>query len=231
MGQDIHVDRGQPNLLGHVQAHHGQVKARLEHPVRRLRVPGEVGLRHRGHVPRRVKGAAHGHHPPQQPGQGRFDLQGLGQIGHPGQSHQSHFPGICPGHPDEEIPGRLRQGPLGRGGQFHAADAVGAVDVGVRPLPVSRQGFRGSHGHRHLIGGLCQPDQPQGVLRRLLGRGVAESGGDAHHPDIRTPQGKQDGDGVVDAGVGVDQNPLQHFRSPPLWPLRRPARRSALPGR
>ena len=93
------------------------------------------------------------------------------------------------------------------------ADAVGPVDVGIRPLPVPRQRLRGSNRHRHLIRHTGQSDQPQTVFRRLPGCGVAEAGGDAHHPDVRPLQGKQNGDGIINAGVGVDQDLLQHIPS------------------
>ena len=230
--QDRHMVRGQPHFLGHIQPHHGQVKARLEHPVRRLRVPGDVGLRHRGDIPRRTEGAAHEHHFFQKPGQLRLPLQRFCQIRHPGQGHQGQLTGVLPGHPGDEVPGRLLQRLLGRGRQLHAADAVGPVDVGIRSLPVPRQRLRGPHGHRHLIGHTGQPDQPQGVLRRLSGGGVPEAGGDAHHPDIRPLQRKQNGDGIVDAGIGVDQDLLQHLPLSPLSSsLRCPGRRCGRPGR
>ena len=211
--QDRHMVRGQPHLLGHIQPHHSQVKARLEHPVRRLRVPCDVGLRYRGHVSRRVERAAHEHHPFQQPGQVRLYLQSLCQIRHSGQRHQGQLAGVLPGHSGDERPGWFLQRLLGRRRQLHPADTVGPVDVGIRPLPVPRQRLRGSNRHRHLIRRTGQSDQPQTVFRRLPGGGVAKAGGDAHHPDVRPLQGKQNGDGIINAGVGVDQDLLQHIPS------------------
>ena len=46
----------------------------------------------------------------------------------------------------------------------------------------------------------------QRVLRRHLRANVAEQGRDAHHLHLGAAQSEQDGEGIIHAGVGVDDD-------------------------
>ena len=213
--------RSQADLLGHVQAYHGDIEAGLEHLVGGLRVAGNVGLRHRRHVAGSVVGAAHEDHVFHQPGQLRLLLEGQSQIGHPAQGHQGQLSLVLLRHTDDEITGRLLQRLLRRGRDLGIADAVVAMDVRDRALPLPHQRTGGAYRHRDLIVHTGELDEPQAVVGRLPGVGVAEAGGDAYHPHILPLEGKQDGNGVIDPGIGVDQNIL-HASKRSLFSYPRP---------
>ena len=80
------------------------------------------------------------------------------------------------------------------------------MDMRHRTLPGADQRCIGSHGHRHFIAGLSQMNEPDGISRRLVSVDIAAAGGDAQHPHVRAFQGKQDGDGVVDPGIAVNEH-------------------------
>ena len=104
-----------------------------------------------------------------------------------------------------------------------------------RPAPAGRaRGTRrgaGGDGHVRAAG---QVQHPQRVLRRLRQLDVAVHGGDQAQVDLRAGEGQQDGQRVVDAGVGVDHQgdgmwaPAGILAAAP-GPARRRARHAAVP--
>ncbi len=87
-------------------------------------------------------------------------------------------------------------------GQAGITEAIAAVHEGrVHGWP--HQGAIGADEYRHV-----QPaalDQGQGVAGGVGKADVAGGDGDAYHLGARVAQGHQQGEGVVHAGVGVDQ--------------------------
>ena len=91
----------------------------------------------------------------------------------------------------------------GDGGSCHAPEpgvpvhVPGALRLGVH------QRVAGAGGHRD-VGPPRQVQHAQRVLRRLRQLDVAVDGGDQAQVDLGAGQRQQDGQGVVDAGIGVD---------------------------
>ena len=200
-------------LVGHIQAHHGDVKAGLEDDVRSFGVAEDVGLAHGQNVAPLFIGAAHEDHVFHHVGKLRLLLQGQGQVGHAAQSDDGQLPAVLFGHLDDEVLGLHVQGLLVRFGDLHAADAVGAVDVVLRAMPVTKQGLVLAHHHGDLVAGVGHFDQAQAVFCTLGGGGVSEAGGDAHYPDIGVLEGVINSDGIIDAGICVNEE-FQHKEPP-----------------
>ena len=66
-----------------------------------------------------------------------------------------------------------------------------------------------SPGNRNVIG-VCQFQYGEGVCRRLCQGTISMHNAQAFHRYFRGSDGKQDGAGIVDAGVGVEEYSFWH---------------------
>ena len=104
----------------------------------------------------------------------------------------------------EEVDRRAGVGAQGRGRHLEVGHAVGAVHVaGVDRLLEDRP--RGTDADRHVAaaGGL---EHQQGVAHDVGQRGVAAHAGDRPQVEPRVQRGEEEGAGVVDSGVDVEDH-------------------------
>ena len=126
-----------------------------------------------------------------------------------------------------QLDGADRLGASRRRRQGDAAEPVGAVHVpgGARGLEQRSHGARGD-------GDLGSPgdiEDAQGVVDDLGERGVARHARDAEHVEPRMPHREQDGEGVVDTRVDVEDDGNAHRITVARAPRRARHEKSRLP--
>jgi len=193
---------GRIRLVGHIQAHHGELPAGSEHKVGGVRVVPDVGFGYGGHVAGLHDGAAHDDDFLQQLGQLGLQLQRGGEVAQGANSDQGDFTGVGAGHVHNELRGRAgvqHTGGCHAGGQV--AQAIATVDEVRRCAGrFEPRGFD-AQGHGDLSAGNL--GQVQAVGSCLLYGDVAEGGGDTHDIDAGVGQCVIQGHRVIHTGVGV----------------------------
>jgi hypothetical protein len=191
----------------------------LEHLRRRLRIDEEVELGGRADVAGHRDGAAHDHDAagPREPS--RIPGERGGQIGERSEGHhgqlgappidrvQNHFGGRS------RLNGRERLGiarpPVRLDEPVEVPEPILAVDVAGGDQRAPERGFGPPGDRRHRVGGAHREDTA-GVGGGPVDRYVAGDHGDRLDARLRRGQGEEDGQRVVDAGIGVDQEVAAH---------------------
>jgi hypothetical protein len=180
-----------------------------EDDVRRLGIEGDIEFRRGRDVAVGGDCAAHHYAAGDTRWQGGIELQRKGEIGQRTQRNQQQAAGVLV-RQAQDRQGRVLLLRL-PGGGFVTGVAEAIVPVHIGRVPGAMQQRRSATGeHRHVdTGDLAQFQR--------IGDGVLEAdvaGGDGEADDVmsRIVEGHQQGKGIIDAGVGVDQqgNALAH---------------------
>ncbi len=190
------------DLLEDVQAVHRDRHTGGQQDRRRLGVVPDVELRDRRGVPGR-HGPAHEHDPLDVAGHLGVAAQQQGDVRERcgrDQGHRARGGQDLPVQEGDGVDGH--RGPGGRG-QAQVAHAVGAVHRGRAGR--LQQRALGAPGHRD-VGGARLLQHGEGVADHPVHVGVPGHAG--HRPEVesRVAYGEQQGQGVVDAGVAVDDH-------------------------
>ena len=203
---------GEPGLLRDVQPAHHDGDAGRKYDLRRVRVGVDVEFR-AGRAVAAHGRAAHEGDAAQQGPEGRVGRQRDGRVCQRAGRHERQLAGHTRRRLIQGVPcGRLLRG-AARGGEHGSAEAVGPVEAaGVLALTAQRAGSAGVNGvvRAHKAADF------QGIFRRVVECDVARHGA---QPDDLQPGlavGRQQGDGVVHAGVAVKPDPMfSHRYAPP----------------
>ncbi len=169
----------------------------------------DVELGGRRDVAAPVRRAAHQHQLGDAGGDlGRHD-EGGRDIGQRPESAQGDAGGFgvaqCLDQPQDAMLGPHR---LGRLRQDEIAETTGAMrPLGIQPVRADRPRAAGIDAD---VGAAGQFDEGAGVARSRGERHVAGDRHQAQHLELGRGQCQQDGDGVVDAGIGVDDDRARH---------------------
>ena len=198
----------QDQTLGHVQTHDGDVRAAAVEFIGGDGVAEDVRLGARVDVAVDEEGATEVddlaevlHHRVAVGAKGERDVRGGGE------GDDGDLAGVRVGGLDDELGGGFALDHLSRGwGLIGVSESVVAVDK-VRDALLLLAHDRGVMA---LVHGDVRASElfedVQRVLRRHLRANVAEQGRDAHHLHLGAAQREQDGEGIVHAGVGVDDD-------------------------
>ena len=189
--------------MGDVEADHRDREAAAEHDPRRLRVHPDVELG-RGRPVALADGPAHEadvRDLRRQAGRGQQQLGDVGQR--PRRDQRDRAGRRLEGRPQER---ERALGPhlgarLGEVGPVEPALAVDVVGDLERPRERGRRPGRDRH-----VGPAEQREDPERVARRLAQPDVAADGRDAQHLELRPGERQRDREGVVVAGVAVQED-------------------------
>ena len=192
---------------GEVQADQGEFEAAAEDDRGGVRVGVDVVFGGRGHVAE-VHGAAHQHDLVDGGGDVGGEAQGEGEVGERAEHAQGDAGGCCGAQQGDQGGDGVGLGRrLGGRGEVGAVEAVGAADE-FGGFQGEDQGG-GAAGVDRDFGVAGEFDDAAGVGGGLRDRDVAGDGGDHGHGEtVGQSEGEEDGDGVVLAGVGVDDQGL-----------------------
>ena len=206
------------HAVGHVERHHGDRHAAPQHHVRGLGVDIDVELGGRGDVADLEIGAAHHH----DLADVRRDVRRLdhrhGDIGQRAERAQRHRPWrLAAQRVDDEVDAVLGLERLLRFRQLRAVEAGRPVDMlGRHQRPPHWPPAAGIDRH---LGASGELDHLQGVPGVLGKADIAGDRDDAEHVELLgRGEREEDGDRVVLAGIGVDDDLARHgcpFRLPP----------------
>src|SRR5262249_6207092 len=189
-------------------------QARREDDGRGVGVNVHVELGHRGDVAAGGDRPAHDHDA-RAAGEGfRIALEGQGEVAQGPEGDEDELVGKFFDGLENQIRGveRLKEA-KGLAVAWSAARLLKALEIAkaVRPVDVGggdkrlTEGYRGSLGHPRPTRGSQDVEDPEDVLRAEAHLDVAGHGGDGFHGQLGGAEGNKDGERVVDAGVGVDE--------------------------
>ncbi|MNX91309.1 hypothetical protein D3C86_1233840 [compost metagenome] len=212
--QGIQVGAAEEALLGHVQPydHHGPGGG--EHPIGRLGIVVNVGLGIGGHVAAMAvdaKGASHHHHLLHQRGDLGGGLERQRQVGEGPDCHQGDLAGVGLHRLDDVLPGRARIRRQGHLPRLHITQPARAVHHSGRPHGLAQQRRGGALGHLCLHAVFLL--EPEGVAGPVLYGGVAKHCRDGEQVDGGVGLGKEYCHGVVDTGIGIQNDLVGHGAS------------------
>src|SRR5690606_30899713 len=109
---------------------------------------------------------------------------------------------------DDELDGRAFGRRGGRLRQTDIAEPVFPVHGDAGAFGIEQRTTAAlENGNIRPVGELA--DQPR-IRLRLFERDIAGDSGDAEDLDLARPEGEQDGGGIVDAGITIDDNTFGH---------------------
>ena len=199
-------------LLRDVQPAHHDGDAGRKYDLRRVRVGVDVEFR-AGRAVAAHGRAAHEGDAAQQGPEGWVGRQRDGGVRQRAGRHERQLAGHPRSRLIQGVPGGRLLRSAARGGEHGSAEAVGPVEAaGILALTAQRAGSAGVNGvvRAHKAADL------QGIFRRVVECDVARHGA---QPDDLQPGlavGRQQGNGVVHAGVAVKPDPMfSHRYAPP----------------
>ncbi len=107
-----------------------------------------------------------------------------------------------------------RLGPGLRGGQIGPIHAAGPMDLGDGGLAGERRVRAGIDRYLRLA---AQLEELQGILGDPCQGHIAGDGGERLQLQLRRGAGQQDRQGIIDAGVGIDDQHPAHARFRAFW--------------
>ena len=113
-----------------------------------------------------------------------------------------------PDRPDHQLGGVLGYHLACRLTNFGASEAFAPVNIAGPVRFLAEQSELGALGHRDISRAAGHVEHPQRVASGGGGRDVAEHRGDGTYVDFGVGQQVEEGDGIVDAGVAVDEQCL-----------------------
>ena len=192
---------GEGDLSADVQADQGDGRAGLEDDVGGAWVTVGVELGVGGYVTGDLDGSAHDDKLLDVISQIGTVEKGLGDVGQGSEGDDYQVAGVFESGVLNEVGGRLGSR-LGPGGRYRYAQAAGAVEV-VGELELAGQRCIGSPVHGHF--GTAQVGhEVEGVASCVFEAGVAADGSQGEDVELGRVECGDEGDGVVGAGVGVD---------------------------
>ena len=202
---------GEQGLQRHVEADHGGADAGAEHRVGGVGVLTDIGLGPGIDIPGDGQGPAH-EDDVETLDQARILVQGRGEVGQRPGGDVDELLAVLPRGLDEEVDG-VRGGGAPRGGRdVSLAEPIAAVDEGGDLLDgevLGSGGVRQTRMHRHRASPQNVEDG-QGIAHRILHEDIAVCGGDADELGLGAAERIGDREGVVDAGVQVEDQFLGH---------------------
>jgi hypothetical protein len=188
-----------------------------EDAVRRLGIDVHVELGRRGHVAGHIHGATHGDDAADLPDGRRVFLERERHVREGTQGDQRQLSSVPPGGVDDDADGagRLVQGRRRR----PVREVAEPVLTVVARRRVQRSGQRAGRSRRHDRS-RRRPAERQEAGDVRVGRGdgnVPRNRRDDLDPDLGRAPGEEQGERVVDSGIGVDQDGRQGISS--RWSL------------
>ena len=175
--------------------------AGLEDDVGRAWVAVGVELGVGGNVAGDLDGTAHDDKLFDVIAQVRPVYEGLGDVGQGSEGDYYQVAGVLESGVLNVVGGGLRSR-LGLGGRYRHAQAAGAVEVVGEWELAGQRGFGAPvHGH---VWSAQKGHEVEGVSGGVLEAGVAADGGQGEDVELGGVEGGYEGDGVVGAGVCVD---------------------------
>src|SRR5580704_1124184 len=191
------------DFAGDVEADHGERNAGIEDDARGFGIHIEIEFGGGSDVAAAER-AAHDDDGFDQRSNRGIGFEDGGDVGERADGDDGNFARVGADDAANEFGGGFGDG-LGFGfGEIHAAEAVVAVGVfGGDEAANERSGGAGGYGD---VGAAGDFNQAQGVGKSERERDVAADWRDGFDVEFGGAEGEEDGDGVVDAGVGVEDD-------------------------
>src|ERR1700730_1005928 len=193
-------------FAGDVETDHGERNAGIEDDARGFGIHVEIEFGG-GSDSASAERAAHDDDGVDQRGDGWVGLEEGGDVGERPDGDDGNLAGIRADDAADDFAGGFRDGLEFRFGEIHAAEAVVAVGVfGGDQAANERNGGSGGDGD---VGAAGYFDEAEGVRKREGERNVAADGRYGFDVEFRGAEGQEDSDGVVHAGVGVEDDAVR----------------------
>jgi hypothetical protein len=175
-----------------------------------MRIEPEIELGVGRDIARAERSASHEDEPLDLGGDVRCHRKCGRDVGHGTQYRDGDRSGRAPHLIDDEVDGMLHLERHPRLGEVGAPQTIRPVKDGG---PLSRCVEQGSATAReHLeVSSVCDLADPPGIFLRLGERNVARDSGDPQDFDSRRRKRQEQGDGVVDTRVTIDDDALVHL--------------------
>ena len=220
--QRLAVVLGEQRPHRHVERHDGQEPVRLEDREGGLGVVPDVGLGGGRHVAGRERGAAHDRHAADEAGQLGAEAERDREVGQRADGDDLDLAGTRLRAGDDLLGGADRRVARDVARVARVALAVVAVHVVGVAVRAADQRVRRAHRDGH-VGQPGHRERVRGVARRGLDLDVAPDGARGHHLDRRVQGGVEDGNGVIDARVDVEDDRRRGHAYDPAGTSSRPS--------
>ncbi len=167
----------------------------------------DVELGARRHVAAAEVGAAHDDEALDEARQFGLAHRGERNVGERSGGDQDQPPGVGVGRGDKRIDGMREIAGLGRIGQARIAEPGRAMD-GAGVVRLGRERHRRARVHGH-VGAAGERQHGAGVAGRVGEAHVADDGRDADERRLRLGARVEEREGVVDAGVDIDEQAIR----------------------